>query len=430
MSGGTLMVGHAPLADHPLANLFPFPLLSAPELSELADDIVANGQAETIKLHKGMILDGRNRYRACALKNLDVRYETFSGTDRDALNWVISKNLRRRHLNESQRSRIADKITTLRLGDNQHSREPASIEAPSFLPTEVPAEAAVSQAEAAEIMNTSRSGVQRAAILREKGAAELGDAVDAGKVAISTAAEIAEALPIERQKEIAKLSEKEILAEAKRIRKEANDKRRTERVEKIKAISDGNNPLATDRKFPIIYMDPPTKFAAGDSDRSTENHYPTMTEEELAKLPISDLATPDAALFIWTTVPWLRKTMALIEGYGFEYVSEFTWDKGSLGLGFWNRNAHESLLIATRGKFPAPDPTVLRPSLYRETRSKHSAKPNYFRDMITAYYPDLPKVELFPRVDGALPETWFAWGNQAHVPKQQALGLETAEAAE
>jgi ParB-like chromosome segregation protein Spo0J len=60
---GFLPPGHAPLTFHPLANLFP--MMSDAELDLLADDIVAHGQAETIKLHRGMVLDGRNRYTAC-----------------------------------------------------------------------------------------------------------------------------------------------------------------------------------------------------------------------------------------------------------------------------------------------------------------------------------------------------------------------------
>jgi N6-adenosine-specific RNA methylase IME4 len=150
-----------------------------------------------------------------------------------------------------------------------------------------------------------------------------------------------------------------------------------------------------------------------------------MSEEEIAALPVSDLALADAVLFIWTTVPWLRKTIRLFEGWGFDYVSEFAWDKQTLGLGFWNRNVHETLLVATRGSMPAPDPSKLHPSLHSEPRTRHSAKPEYFRDMITSYYPDLPKVELFSRVDGSLPEGWRAWGNEARVQKQQTLGIET-----
>lgn len=426
-----LAPGHAALKFHPLANLFP--MLSDKELDELGDDMRQNGQVETVKLHKGMILDGRNRYTACGKKGLGVRTEIFEGSDREALAWVISKNLKRRHLSEGQRAAVAAAIGRLPIGANQH-REAAQICAPSFdlgdKPTEAePAEPAMTQTERADLLNVSRRSVQDADIVFEKGATELQEAMRDGRVAASTAADIAEAMPIEQQHQVASMDKKQILEAAKVIRKEQNDKRRTERVEKLKAQSAGNTELATDRKFAVIYMDPPTKFAAGDSDRSTENHYPTMTEEELAQLPVSDLALADAVLFIWTTVPWLRKTIRLLEGYGFEYVSEYAWDKQAMALGFWNRNVHETLLVATRGKIHAPDPSLLKPSLYSEARGKHSAKPEYFRDMITLYYPDLPKVELFPRIEGALPEGWFGWGNEALVPKQQALGIEGGEEA-
>jgi len=422
-----LAPGHAALKFHPLANLFP--MLSDAELDDLGEDMRINGQVETVKLHKGMVLDGRNRYTAAGKKGLGVRTEVFEGSDRDALAWVISKNLKRRHLTESQRAMVAAKLATLRLGDNQHRAEGAQISAPSLdLGHETPTPEAVSQTDAAELLNVSRRSVQSATELQEKGAPELQQAVEQGRIAVSTAADIAKGVPLAEQTQIAAMSEKDILAEAKRIRKEQNDKRRGERVEKLRAQSAGNTPLSTVKKFPVIYMDPPTKFAAGDSDRSTENHYPTMTEEELAALPVSDLALSDAVLFIWTTVPWLRKTIRLLEGWGFEYVSEFVWDKQTLGLGFWNRNVHETLLVATRGKMPAPDPSVLERSLYSETRRDHSAKPVKFREIISAYYPDLPKVELFPR--GTLPETWHGWGNEARLTEQQSLAIESAEAAE
>src|ERR1700760_4085852 len=93
--------GHAPLKFHPLANLFP--MLTDAELDDLGEDMRQNGQVETVKLHRGMILDGRNRYTAAGKKGLGVRTELFQGSDHEALGWVVSKNLKRRHLNESQR---------------------------------------------------------------------------------------------------------------------------------------------------------------------------------------------------------------------------------------------------------------------------------------------------------------------------------------
>lgn len=199
-----LAPGHAPLKHHPFSNLFP--MLSDSELSDLATDIKLNGQVETVKLHRGMILDGRNRYAACAKFGLGVSTELFQGGDRDALNWVISKNLKRRHLTESQRAMVAAKLATLKLGDNQHSQA-APIGAgfhdllsdvDAATPPPAPPEPAVSQQEAADLMNVGRRSVQRATQVQEKGLPEVVEAVEKGEIAVSAAVEIAK-LPQEQQ---------------------------------------------------------------------------------------------------------------------------------------------------------------------------------------------------------------------------------------
>ena len=413
---------------HPLAALLP--MIPEKERTSFRDSL-STGQNHAVVFHLAKLLDGRNRVRELTQLRKPISTAVFVGTNLDALNFVKAENIERRHLNESQRADFAARIATAPLGANQHTKQGTPIGA-AMLPLgnegvaeEVAGLPQVSQGEAADSFNVSRRSVQRATVYQEKGVPELSEAVQAGKMAVSTAADIAESLPPEEQKQLAQMSEADILAKAKEIRKKKNDDRRAVRVEKIKEKAAGNSELSTAKKFPVIYMDPPTKFAAGDSDRSTENHYPTMTEEEIAALPISDLALEDAVLFIWTTVPWLRKTIRLIEGWGFEYVSEYVWDKEHMSLGFWARNQHETLLVATRGKIPAPDPSLVERSLYREDRRDHSAKPAFFRDMIGRYYPDLPKVELFPR--GTLPEGWHGWGNEARLTKQQELGIDGNE---
>ncbi|MCS3725468.1 Spo0J and IME4 domain-containing protein [Bradyrhizobium betae] len=426
--------GHDPIKFHPLANLFP--MLSDQELEDLGEDIRLNGQLEDVILHRDMILDGRNRYTAATRRGLPVRCGIFEGDDHQALRFVASKNLWRRHLKEGDRARIAARITTLKLGSNQHTQA-APIGAPLLdLVEEAAGKPAatslpmISQSEAAEIMNVGRRSVQRAVVFEEKASDELKAAYEQGKVSISTAAEIAEALPPEQQKAVAELSEKEILDRAKIIRKEQNDKRRADRADDIRKKAEASTSLPTGRKFPLIYLDPPTKFAAGDSDRSTENHYPTMTEEEISALPIADLALDKCVMLIWTTVPWLEKTLRLIKGWGFEYKSCAVWDKVDIGLGYWWQNQHEILISASRGDPVTPENgSILGPSLYREKRGRHSAKPEYFRSMIDGVpeWKDWPKVELFPRVNGSLPNGWFGWGNEANVPPQQSLGIEDEE---
>lgn len=185
--------GHTPLKFHPLANLFP--MLSDQELEDLGEDIRANGQLEDVILHRDMILDGRNRYTAATRKGLAVRTSLFQGDDREALSWVISKNLKRRHLTESQRAMVAARIATLKLGANQHTQA-APIGAPlTDLLGEAPPSrepvAIVSQTEAADLMSVGRRSVQRAATVVEQGIPDLQQAVEQDRVAVSVAEKIA-----------------------------------------------------------------------------------------------------------------------------------------------------------------------------------------------------------------------------------------------
>src|ERR1041385_5743384 len=96
------------LEFHPIASLFP--MMDDDELAELADDIRDQGQREPIILHEGKILDGRNRYLACERAAVEPIVENFSGDD--PLAFVVSLNLIRRHLSESQRAMVAAKIAT------------------------------------------------------------------------------------------------------------------------------------------------------------------------------------------------------------------------------------------------------------------------------------------------------------------------------
>jgi hypothetical protein len=96
-----------PLEPHPFAALFPE--LPPEELSLLVRDIKERGQLEPIILYKGLILDGRNRYRACQIAGVKPWIEEFNtkaakGTPED---FVLSRNLRRRHLSMGQKAAIA-----------------------------------------------------------------------------------------------------------------------------------------------------------------------------------------------------------------------------------------------------------------------------------------------------------------------------------
>ncbi len=91
------------------------------EINDLSQDIKTNGLVEPITLHPdGSILDGRNRYRACELAQVEPTFTTWNGTGSPVV-FVVSLNLHRRHLDESQRGMVAARLSNLERGGNQHS---------------------------------------------------------------------------------------------------------------------------------------------------------------------------------------------------------------------------------------------------------------------------------------------------------------------
>jgi hypothetical protein len=96
---------------HPCANIFP--LLEGEPFDALIADIRTHGLREPITLTAdGLILDGRNRYRACRQAKIEPHYETWDGVG-SPLAFVLSRNVHRRHLDESQRAVVAAKVANL-----------------------------------------------------------------------------------------------------------------------------------------------------------------------------------------------------------------------------------------------------------------------------------------------------------------------------
>jgi N6-adenosine-specific RNA methylase IME4 len=181
-----------------------------------------------------------------------------------------------------------------------------------------------------------------------------------------------------------------------------------------------------DRRYGVVVADPPWRWEPYSRetgmDRAADNHYSTSGVEAIAALPVSNIAADDCVLFLWATVPCLEYALAVMKAWGFAYKSQFVWVKNKIGLGFWNRNKHELLLIGTRGHIPAPAPGTQWPSVIDADVGAHSVKPEAALEMIEHYYPNLPKIELHRR--GSARPGWDAWG--AEVDGADAADAEQA----
>ena len=144
--------------------------------------------------------------------------------------------------------------------------------------------------------------------------------------------------------------------------------------------------------YEIIYADPPWRYSAKKVQGAAENHYPTMSIDELCALPVAELAAKDSALFMWATFPQLPEALRLIRAWGFTYKSvAFVWlkknkkaDSWFYGLGFWTRANAEVCLLATKGH-PKRQAADIHQFIISPIEA-HSKKPDATRDKICLLY--------------------------------------------
>lgn len=170
-----------------------------------------------------------------------------------------------------------------------------------------------------------------------------------------------------------------------------------------------------DKRYGVIVADPEWRFEpwsrATGMDRAADNHYPTSSLEVIAARDVGAIAADDCFLGLWATVPMLPHALVVMEAWGFDYRSHVVWKKDRMGTGYWFRNWHELLLIGVRGAVPAPAAGAQWDSVIEAGVAEHSAKPEEFLEMIEAYFPSVPKIELNRR--GPARPGWDAWGLEA-----------------
>lgn len=348
---------------HELANLFP--LMDESQYSDLVVDIKENGLVESIVLHEGKILDGRNRYNACNDAGVEPNFVEYEGED--ALSYVISLNLNRRHLNESQRAMIGARLTNMKVGDNQYGRENSTT--------------LTTNKDASQKLNVSDYSIKKAKQVQKEGIEDLQKSVEAGKVSVSAASDIATLDKAEQEVVVAK-GEDEILKMAKEIRAKKSEIRKAERIaDIIKQTEDIKNlDINFNKSYSCIVIDPPWGYGTeyDPNGRRAANPYPEMTLEQIKdiKLPTTD----DCVLWLWTTHKFMRHSFDIIDTWGFRDVSILTWKKDRIGLGSWLRSQSEFCIMCVKG---SPVVNLSNQSTVIEGKLReHSRKPDEFYSMV------------------------------------------------
>jgi N6-adenosine-specific RNA methylase IME4 len=169
------------------------------------------------------------------------------------------------------------------------------------------------------------------------------------------------------------------------------------------------------QKFGVIAADPPWQFKVWSkkgTGRSAEQHYATMSNQDIKRLPVAGLAAESCALFLWVVDCQLDVGLETMRAWGFKFVTRgFDWvkynhttGKFSIGMGMTTRTGAEQCLLGTRGSPKRLSKGVRQ--VIAEPRREHSRKPDKFFTQVEELYPG-PYLELFARQTRP---NWTCWG--------------------
>lgn len=165
------------IETHPAAELFP--MMSEDEYQGLLDDIHQHGQRQPIVMWQGMLLDGRNRLRACLELGIEPLLKELDEDD-DPVAFVCSVNVHRRNLSTSQRGLIAAELCTMSRGGDRKSN--------GF-------KAQICASKSAAMTGVSERTVDNGVKVKEKAKPEVVAKVKAGKMSLNAAAKTIDPKP-------------------------------------------------------------------------------------------------------------------------------------------------------------------------------------------------------------------------------------------
>jgi N6-adenosine-specific RNA methylase IME4 len=169
-------------------------------------------------------------------------------------------------------------------------------------------------------------------------------------------------------------------------------------------------PISTRTKYQTIVIDPPWHYESEGfrNIRVPEVPYECLTLDQIAALPVGELADQNAHLYLWTTNLSLPRSFALLEKWGFRYATMLTWVKPRHVLSHYFNSRTEHVLFGVRGSLPLGRRDVTT-AITGDRPRLHSTKPEAFYQLVESCSPG-PWLELFAR--RARPG-WHGWGAEA-----------------
>ena len=169
-----------------------------------------------------------------------------------------------------------------------------------------------------------------------------------------------------------------------------------------------------EKKYSIIYADPPWQLKAGSPNLhakkqgNRELEYPTMSVDEIKRLPVQDIAEVNSVLFLWTTNKYIEDSYSVARSWGFKPSTMLVWCKKPKGRGLGGTFgiSTEYLLFARRGSLKHS--SRFFSTWFEHKRGKHSVKPEMVRQSLVGCF-DGSRIELFARQKT---EGWDVWGNE------------------
>jgi N6-adenosine-specific RNA methylase IME4 len=173
-------------------------------------------------------------------------------------------------------------------------------------------------------------------------------------------------------------------------------------------------------QFGTILIDPPWRFANRTGKMAPEHkrlrRYATLSVDEIAALPVGELALPQSHLYLWCPNALLAEGLHVLAAWGFTYKTNLVWYKtrkdggpDGRGVGFYFRNVTELLLFGVRGKLRTKPAGRRQVNILISRKQEHSWKPEEQYGLIESCSPG-PYLELFARRKRP---GWACWGDQA-----------------